>query len=163
MLKEPGFIITANKTKITALSNASDGYLLEWSDAGLILHVILSNPLPEEKKVICNTDHGLELAFTDINDHGFLCVRFDKFSWGECPFEPCLYNSFEIKDYDGLTECIPLNILLIDSQEGGLVKGIRLVSIGPEFSKLFAEWCKNHRSKNKYNEMNYDQEICCIQ
>ena len=139
------FAYETGKTKFPQFAYTGDGYLLEYdNNDGLKLFVLLNNPTPYEKHCIADaTDKGdtFLISFTEIEGIGFTSFRFGTM-WGDCCFEPRLYNH-EL-DFPTLTEDkgLALHIILVNPAEGGLIEGMRLIGLQHDFSQKFIDWCK---------------------
>lgn len=144
------FIIRAGESKIDKLANCSDGYLMDWEDTnGFTFFAILNNPTLQEVESIIGTGSEFEIAFSNINDCGFISVRFGKMPWGDCTFEPRLYKALDIPDYEETpSQGMAFTIVLVDPSTGGLVKGIRQIGLGHDFSVKFGKWCNDTFERN---------------
>lgn len=109
----------------------------------------MNNPSLQEIESIVHTNSEFEIAFSNVNDCGFISVRFGKMPWGDCTFEPRLYKSLEIPNYEEMPkQGMGFTIVLVDPSEGGLVKGIRVIGLGHDFSVRFGKWCNETFEKN---------------
>ena len=143
-------------TYIDRFAGETEGFLLDYdNDNGLFLYVLLQNPSEEEVKMI--TDRGkIEFYFTEMRGCGIMGVKFEGYEYGDCPFEPRLYENK--LDFPELTEKqgLALTIVLVDTIQNGMVAGLRAVGLGHDFSNKFIKWCKETEEKpfdlEKYNQ-----------
>lgn len=137
----------AGETKLERFAGETDGYQLEFdNNNGLLLFVLFSNPTEEERRKVIEAG-SIEFAFAERRDCGLMEIKFEGLNWGDCPFEPRLYDTKrEYPELDG-KEGLKLTIVLIDPAKGGMIVGMRLLGLGHEFSQKFIRWCKSVEEK----------------
>lgn len=144
-------IVRAGETKLSHFKGSHDGYLFEWNeDCGMTLFVILNNVNPTELESIISTGRAFEIAFSEINDCGFISVKFGNMPWGEGAFEPLLYEFLDMPyfdDYD--SQGMALTICVVDPSKDCLVMGNRMIGLGHEFSVAFSEWAHKRYADKK--------------
>jgi hypothetical protein len=144
--ENPNFeIIETGKSRLSMFDGVGDGYLIEYDESsGFNLYVLLNRVTGEELEAFKPKNY-FEIAFTQIYDCGVVCLKFGSMPWGDANFEPRLYTyplSYPILD-EHTTEGLAFNVIVVDPSENGLVKSIRMIGLGHEFSMKFIEWCKN--------------------
>lgn len=144
-------LIKAGETKLSHFKGSHDGYLFEWNDdCGMTLFVILNNVTSDELESIVDTGRAFEIAFSEINDCGFISVKFGNMPWGEGSFEPLLYDFLDMPycdDYD--TQGMALTICVVDPSKDCLVMGNRIIGLGHDFSVKFSDWAHRRYSDKK--------------
>ncbi len=132
--------------RIEKFDGAGDGYLIEYDDAsGFICYCLLNNITTEELNAF-SVNSSFEIAFTEINKCGMVCLKFGSMPWGDACFEPCLYQKYEFPNVEN-NMGIAFTIVVVEPNNGGVIKSIRTIGLGHEFSRKFIEWCVSH-----YNE-----------
>ena len=152
----------SGKTKISKLANCGDGYLLEWDENnGMMFFAILNKPSKEEIEEISRGGGRFEIGFTELRDCGFATVKFGSLPWGDCTFEPRLYPRIDFPNYEAMPNIgMTLHIILVDPSEGGLIKGIRMIGLGHNFSTKFVEWCEGKEKKREgWTAQKHDEAI----
>ena len=78
---------------------------------------------------------------------GIVEIKFEGLNWGDCPFEPRLYETK--RDYPELDgkEGLKMTIALINPAKGGLIEGMRILGLGHDFSQKFIKWCRSVEAK----------------
>lgn len=157
--------LEVNKSKIEQCANAGDGYSLQYNDvSGFMFYILLSNPSPLEIKAV-STSGYYEITFTDINDTAFFTFNFNNVLVGDCTFEPRLYDTdCNFPDFrKSPNEGIALNIVLVDTAKGGLVRGLRIIGLDNDFSIKVIDWCeKAQKNREGFTEDKHDWAIKAV-
>jgi len=132
-------VIMAGVTKYEQFANMNDAYQIEYNNVcGFKLYAVLSNPSPNEiENMIGNSD--FTMSFSVIEEIGILSFMFDTMV-GDCILEPHICGDNEPMDVIPTGRGIALNIIVIDSTQGGLVRGMRAIGLGEELSNNIREW-----------------------
>lgn len=136
-----------------------DGYRLELTDDGLILYACMRGVTSEEKREF-QSSKPFHMCYKIFGDVCFVCFKFGRLEWSDCPFAPGLYPAhnkhpqlpdFSVSDALGFG----LHIFLADSVTGELF-AIRQIGLGHEFSTQWCEWVAKYlkipMSDEVYNE-----------
>lgn len=142
-------LLEVNKTKLPSLKGKPDGYLMEWDELdGFTLFVLFYKPTAEEIALM-KAQMPFEIAFTELYDCGVISLKFAGLDWGDCSFEPRLYKKFiPIDCTKDKSQGIKLNIILVDTSNG-IVKGLRIVGLGNDFSCKLMNWCEDKWNKKE--------------
>lgn len=140
------FVLLEKGKLLSEFDGFGDGFLLDYNeDSGFNLYACLNKITSAELSQFENLS-SFEIAFTEIEDCGFLCFKFGNLPWSDANFEPRLYSyplSYPIIDPTSSVG-IALNVVVIDPHQQGIIKSIRLIGLGHDFSVKFIEWCINH-------------------
>lgn len=129
-------------TKIDHFANMGDGFFLDWNnESGFFLYSIFNNPSAKEIKSVSTGGEEIEIAFTEMQGVGFLCIKFQSLFWSDCVFEPRLYEEKPKFPKLAKEKGLGLYIVMIDPSKGGLVVGMRAIGLGHDFSEKLIAWC----------------------
>lgn len=142
-------LIEVNKTKLSNMKGKPDGYILDWHEEnGLTLFVLFHKPTPGEIESM-KGQMSFEIAFTELYDCGVISLKFAGLDWGDCSFEPRLYEKFmPIDCTKDRTQGLKLSIILVDTSDG-TVRALRMIGLGNDFSCKFMKWCEEKWSKKE--------------
>jgi hypothetical protein len=157
----------SGKTTIGKFAGHEDCFILDWNvDNGLVLYCVLGSPTPDEIEAVSSSGSRFEITFTELSGCGFLALKFGSMPWGDCTFDPRVYTSPidlpDLRQTPGIG--ISLNIVLVDSNAGGLIRGLRLIGLGHQFSMKFADWCESkEQERPSFSKQEHDAAIRRVQ
>lgn len=139
-------IVIEGVTKYEQFANVNDKYQIEYdNECGFRLYAILSNPYPNEiESMIGNSDFAM--TFTVIEGIGILSFIFDTIV-GDCVLDPHYCGDGKPMDEIPYGKGFSLHIFIIDSMQGGLVKGMRAIGLGTELCNRIREWYNEELKK----------------
>lgn len=105
-------------------------FFLEYdAKAGFLLFILFPKPKLETIQRFQQMQE-IEIVFTKINEVGFLCFKFEKLDWIECPIPPYLFMQKEI----AIQNKIQLSLVIADSNNG-FVQEIYRIPLEQKFQK----------------------------
>lgn len=144
--------------KYPGATPSDDGCIIEMDASGLLLIVKFANPTANEIKQI-SADNPFEIRFVALNEVIFFTVKFGDLAWMDMPYSPHL-SKVNWTPVEDKISGYALTVVLIDARSG-IIKAIRLIGLGNQFSKnLFIE--VNNLSEKQFNISKYSANLSSI-
>lgn len=141
--------------------NHKEEVRIDMDTSGIIIYIFFDGMTKEESANIGGGSR-FEIRFLELEDMLMFSIKCGNLNWMDAPYSPHLGLSRQgiinmiYKDNTG----IPLTLIGVDSVTG-IIKNIRLVGMGTEFSNYLLE--SAHRLKNKeFNMTSFDHNLQTI-
>lgn len=155
------YAVKVGETKFECFTGIKDGVLTEYDEDGMKLYILLNKPTIEEMESV-SSKGSFEISFSYIEGCGILQYKFGSMPWCDCVFEPRLYKKANFPDLiKEKGKGLGLYVFLIDPSAGGLVKGLRVIGLGREFSMKLIEWCTRTQGMPFYKDR-HNQKVDSI-
>lgn len=139
-------MVMAGVTRYEQFANIGDSYQLDYNNiCGFKLYAVLNNPTENEIDNMIGR-YDFTLAFSNINGVGILTFVFGELV-GDAVIEPHICGNGEQMDEIPKGCGLSLNIIVVDSADGGLVKGMRVIGLGEEISNHIRTWYNKELKK----------------
>ena len=99
--------------RIPQLANGIDGCIMEMSESGLILHLLMNIPSAFELQE-ASVQAPFEIRFCPIHNIGFFTFQFGRLPWMDAPFSPNLHDRVHLPKLDEGTG-LALTVVLVDT------------------------------------------------